>query len=298
MDRIAEVVADDGNLCGEGPIWDSSEKRLLWVDNEACLVFELGPATGGGRVISRGLMVAGIALNRDGRLVFCGATGLHLWGGPADCRTLGGEFAGGPPCFNDLVAGPRGEVYAGTIHWGPEGMERPGRLYRCAADGSWSVEDEGFELANGLGFSPDDRPLYCTDSTARRIYAYDVDAASGRLSGRRVFVSVPLEEGIPDGLTVDRQGFVWSAQWYGGQVVRYDPDGRVERRIGLPMRQVSSVAFGGDDLTDLYVTTAANSWKSPHAPPGYEFDAGNMGGPLYRLRTEIQGRPEHLAAFG
>lgn len=297
MEQEVEIVADDGNLCGEGPIWDPARKRLLWVDNEACLVFELHPATGVRRVISRDLMVAGIALNADGRLVFGGATGLHLWSEAGDRRTIAAEFAGEPLCFNDISAGPDGAVYGGTIHWGPAGMERHGRLYRIAADGTPAVADEGYELANGLGFSPDDRTLYVTDSSARRIYAYDFDPATGRLSGRRVFVSIPATEGLPDGLTVDRQGFVWSAQWYGGCIVRYDPAGHVERRIRLPMRQVSSLAFGGEDCTELYITTAANSWKSRYAPPDHDFDAANMGGPLYRLRTEIQGRPEHVASL-
>lgn len=290
-----EIVTDDGDLCGEAPLWDPVRSRLVWLDYEAGLVFDYTPATGVKRVISRGLMVGGIARNEGDRLVFGGATGLHLWSGQSDYSTIAAELRGEPLCVNDMVAGPRGQVYAGTIHWGPQGMERPGCLFRCDPDGSLTVEDEGFELANGLGFGPDDRTLYVTDSTARTIHAYDVDATTGGLSGRRLFVSVPSDEGVPDGLTVDREGFVWSAQWYGGRVVRYDPDGRIERCVALPVRQVSSLAFGGDDCTDLYVTTAANSWKSTFAPPGYDWDAGNVGGPLYRVRTDIQGRPEHAA---
>lgn len=295
MDDHVEVVADDGNLCGEAPLWDPGRQALVWLDYETGLVFQYEPSTGDKQVISRDLMVGGIALNQGGRLVFGGATGLHIWRRQADYRTIASEHQGEPQCFNDIIAGPRGEVYAGTFQWGPNGMEKPGRLFRCAPDGSLTVEDEGFELANGLGLSPDDRMLYVTDSTARRIYAYDVHPATGKLSGRRVFVSVPAEEGVPDGLTVDREGFVWSAQWYGGRVVRYDPDGRVERRIALPVQQVSSLAFGGEELTDLFVTTAANSWQSPYAPPGYDFHAPNMGGALYRIRTDIEGRPEHVA---
>jgi D-xylonolactonase len=176
-------------------------------------------------------------------------------------------------------------------------MEKHGKLYLISPDGSAEVVADGIELSNGLGFSPDNRTLYYTDSSARRIYAYDADAASGKLSNRRVFVQVPTEEGIPDGLTVDADGYVWSAQWYGAQIVRYDEDGKVERRIGLPVTQVSSCQFGGPDLTDLYVTTAGNSWEGPYAPPGYDFKAGNIGGPLYRVRLDIQGKPEHEARF-
>jgi D-xylonolactonase len=158
------------------------------------------------------------------------------------------------------------------------------------------VVDEGIEIANGLGLSPDDRTLYFADSARRVIYAYDV-APSGSLSRRRIFVKIPSDEGLPDGLTVDREGFVWCAQWYGAQVVRYDPDGKVERRLPMPVLQVSSLIFGGPDLTDLYVTTAADPWPSSLAPPGYDPKAPNQGGSLYRFRLDVQGRLDHRAAL-
>lgn len=286
---MLEEVARDGNRCGEGPIWDVERQRLLWDDNAANLVFEYVPGTGAKRVLSRDLMVSGIALDRTGALVFGGSGGLHLWT-PGSCRTIAADLP-----INDLIADPQGRLYVGTLYWGPSGMEKPGQLILVSREGRRVVE-EGIGVANGLGFSPDDRTLYFTDSAARRIYAYRV-MPDGGLSDRRVFVQVPPEEGLPDGLTVDREGFVWSAQWYGAQVVRYDPDGKVERRIALPVRQVSSVAFGGPDLTDLYITTAAEGWESDLAPPGYDFKAANLGGSLYRVRLEIQGRPEHRAAM-
>jgi D-xylonolactonase len=231
-------------------------------------------------------MVSGLALNADGSLVFAGATGIHLHG-----RTLVEEF------FNDILADPRGKLYAGTLHWGADGLVKPGQLLLIDPSGAVRVVDEGIEIANGLGLSPDSRTLYFADSARRVIYAYDVDPATGSLSRRRTFVQVPKDEGLPDGLTVDREGFVWCAQWYGSQVVRYDPDGRVERRIPMPVRQVSSVIFGGPDYTDLYITTAADPWPSPLAPPGYDPKAPDQGGSLYRIRVDVQGRPDYRAAL-
>lgn len=294
MADTLEVVAQDNNRCGESPIWDAERQRLLWTDIESGLVYQLIPATGEKTVISRGLMVAGIALNRTGELVFAGAEGLHLWRGQDDYRTLFSEHQGEALFFNDLIADPRGRIYGGTVYWGPDGMEKPGKLYLFDRE-TVQVVEEGLQLANGLGFSPDNRTLYFADSAARVIYAYDVHPESGALSNRRTFARVHAEEGLPDGLTVDAEGYVWSAQWYGAQVVRYDPDGAVERRIRMPVTQVSSVGFGGEELTDLYITTAGESWPSHTAPPGYDFDAPNIGGSLYRLRTGTQGKPEHLA---
>ncbi|GMV98306.1 MAG: calcium-binding protein [Phycisphaerae bacterium] len=291
-----EQVANMNDKCGEAPTWDATGRRLLWVDNESDLVHEFSTDTGRIAVLSRGLNVSGIALHRGPGLVFGGATGLHLWLGQDNYRTIASEYQGETLSINDLIAGPHGRIYAGTLYWGPDGMEKPGRLYLIGGDGSVRVVEEGVHLSNGLGFSPDDRTLYYTDSSRRLIYAYDVQADGG-LARRRVFVRVPDDEGLPDGLTVDADGFVWSAQWYGGQVVRYDPQGRVALRIRMPMLQVSSATFGGADLTDLYVTTAGHSWRGGPAPPGYDFDAPNIGGPLYRVRLDVRGRLEHQADF-
>jgi D-xylonolactonase len=294
---MLEIIAQDRNLCGEAPVWDPASKRLLWVDLGGSLVYELLPAAGPHRVLHRGLMVSGLALNAGGGLVFAGATGLHLRHDSGDVRTLLAEHAGESLFFNDILPDPKGRLYAGTIYWGANGMEKPGKLYLIEGAGHARVVDEGIEIANGLGFSPDDRTLYFADSARRVIFAYDVDPGTGNLSRRRVFARIPSEEGLPDGLTVDREGFVWCAQWYGSQVLRYDPEGRVERRIAMPVRQVSSVIFGGDDLSDLYVTTAADPWPSPLAPPGYDASAPDQGGSLYRIRLDIQGRPDYHAAL-
>jgi D-xylonolactonase len=137
--------------------------------------------------------------------------------------------------------------------------------------------------------------MYFADSVARRIYAYDYDRRTGGLGNRRVLVRVPDNEGLPDGLTVDAEGFLWSAQWYGGCVVRYDPDGKEERRIRFPAKQVSSVAFGGKDLNDIFVTSAGKSWPSPVMPKSYDPVSGNFGGQLYCVNLGIQGKPDYRA---
>lgn len=293
---MIEPIVQDNNKCGEAPTWDAPNRRVLWTDNETDMTYQYGVDTGERKVLTRGVVVSGIALNRSGGLLLGGPTGLHLWK-DGQWRSVVATHKGAELKINDMIADPQGRIYAGTMYWGAGGMEKTGCLYLIAPDGSIRVVDEGIELANGLGFSPDNRTLYFTDSTARKIYAYDVNPSTGGLSGRRVVVQVPTDEGIPDGLTVDAQGYIWSAQWYGSQIVRYDPQGKVERRIAMPVRQVSSIIFGGDDLTDLYVTTAGQSWVGPYAPPGYDFNAPNIGGSLYRIRVDIQGRPEHLADF-
>lgn len=293
---VIEEVARTQNLCGEGPLWDAAQGRLLWVDNVAGTIFEHRPATGKTAVLARELPVSGLALNHDGSVVIGGGKGILLWRGASEPKCVLATHEGEALHFNDIIASPPGNLYGGTCYWGANGCERHGKLYLIRPDGSATVVEDGIELANGLGFSPDGRTLYFTDTIARRIYAYDVKGATGALHNRRVFVTVPNTEGLPDGLTVDAEGFVWSAQWYGSEVLRYDPDGKVERRLRLPVQQVSSLMFGGRDLTDLYITSAGEVWPGQYAPPTFN-PAGPMGGSLYRARLEIAGRPEHHARF-
>lgn len=155
---------------------------------------------------------------------------------------------------------------------------------------SWELLDDGFKLANGLDFSPDGRTLYFADSAERRIYAYDYDVATGIPKNRRVFADVPIERGLPDGLSVDSEGFVGSAEWYGGRVVRHDPDGKLERTILTPAKQTSSLTFGGPDLTSIFVTSASKSEATPIMPQGYDPLNGNFGGALYRIISEVVGK--------
>ena len=133
---------------------------------------------------------------------------------------------------------------------------RPGRLYRLDTDGSLHLVLEGITVSNGMGFTPDRRQMYYTDTRPRRIYLFDYDENTGALSNQRTWLQVPEGAGGPDGMTVDAQGFVWSACWDGSALYRYTPEGIEQQRIQFPARKVSSAAFGGPDLSDLYVTTA------------------------------------------
>jgi sugar lactone lactonase YvrE len=295
-DRAIDVINDGGDLCGEGPIWDDQGKRLIWDDLGSSLMFEYSGAST--RVISRGLMIASIALGVDRRLVVAGEAGLHAWRGQGDYVTLRTKDAGESLSFNDMVVDTQGRIYAATLYWDATGMVHHGKLYLVNHDASLQIVDEGIRHANGLGLSPDGRTLYFADTAARSINAYEVEPATGSLTRRRILVKVADDEGLPDGLTVDEDGFIWSAQWFGGCVVRYDPEGVVERRIALPVTQTSSLAFGGPDLTDLYVTSAAERWRSDLAPPGYNHDMASPGGSLFRVHLDIRGRAENRTLVG
>jgi sugar lactone lactonase YvrE len=289
------IVADYQNLCGEGPVWNPDEGTLEWTDCVGLKLFRLDWPSGRHSILRHDLAANGFRRNRQGGYVITNNEGIWLWSGDGALAAIATEVDGFRCQMNDCVADARGRLLAGSYFYNPGAEYELGKLMSIHTDGTASVLDDGFHLANGLGFSPDQRTLYFADSAARRIYAYDYEVRTGTVRNRRLLVQVPDTEGIPDGITVDAGGFVWSAQWYGSCVVRYDPDGKVERRVPVPAKQTSSLAFGGPELKDIFITSAAQSEAMPIMPPGYDPKSGCFGGALYHLNLGIAGLPQHLA---
>lgn len=186
--------------------------------------------------------------------------------------------------FNDARCDRKGRLWAGTLAIDTSPGE--GSLYRLDPDGAMHRMDTGFHVSNGIDFSPDNRRLYFTDTGKRRIYVYDFDLESGAIENRRIFAELAEGTGTPNGLTVDAQGFVWSAHWDGWCVTRYDPEGQVERVINLPVPRPTSLAFGGKGLTTLYVTSARirlsarQLLEAPLSGSVFAIDAGVSGLPI------------------
>lgn len=292
-----ELFVPNRDRCGEGPIWDWRRNVLVWTDISARVVYQFDPATKRATVLGENVPGGGIAMCGDGGYIVAATEGMYQWTPGSEPRAMLLEHEGQKLKFNDILAAPNGRLYAGTYYWGSDDqMQQAGKLYLIHPDLRVEVVADGIELSNGLGLSPDLTTLYFADSTARLIYAFDADAQSGRVSRQRRFVKVPGDEGLPDGLTVDADGFVWSAQWYGAQVVRYDPDGKVERRIAMPVGQVTSVEFGGVELDELYITTAGERWESRFSPSGYDYSTIKDGGAVYRVRPGVRGKKEFVAA--
>jgi len=291
-----KMVADVNAVVGEGPIWDWREERLLWSDIRTGRVFDYNPATGVNEQIHSGVFVGGLAVNRQGGLTFGTWEGVMLWRSDDDYAWLHHDSHDGHRLqFNDCFAGPDGSFFGGTMFEGGQ----PGRLHRFLPDGTVEIIADGVGVSNGMGFSPDLRTFYYTDTRAKTIYKYDHDPVTGKISNRRDWVKIPDTEGGPDGMTVDAEGFVWSANWGSGCVMRFDPDGKEERRIGFPATQTSCPMFGGKNLDELYVTTAYTGTGEPpsgHERPGYDFDA-HRGGELYCVKVDVQGKREFETDF-
>ena len=285
-----EVIADDGNLCGEGPHWDERSQALYWTDIDGGRFFRYLWREKRRELLHEGFTINGFCMQEEGGFVTTSSEGAWLWR-PGVRPVLIASEADSQECrLNDCLADPEGRVYSGSYHLDERGASAPSFLFRIDTDGSVHVADEGILFSNGLAFSPDCSTLYFTDMAARCIYAYDWRRSDGQLRNRRVFLRIDRSEGMPDGLTVDAEGFLWCAHWFGGCITRYDPDGKRARRIAIPAAQTSSLTFGGPDLDEIYVTSAAMSNCLMLAPQGYDAAKVFTGGPLYRLRTGIQGK--------
>ena len=279
-----ELIADYACMTGEGPLWHPDERRVYWVDIPRGRLFRYEPASGHHEMCYEepGEEIGGMTLQADGSLLlFLSHGAIKVWREGVQATIVEEIPEERNTRFNDVIADPEGRVFGGTMAT----PERPGKQYRLDVDGRPHVVIDEVGTPNGMGFTPDRMQMYFTDTRRREISLFDYDRATGAISNRRVFVRTPDDpaEGRPDGMTVDAEGYVWSARWDGGCLVRYDPDGREERRIRLPAKKVSSVVFGGDDYADMYVTTAGGHIK--------ESD-GEHAGALFRLRLGIQGGPE------
>jgi len=287
-----EMIADFRTRVGEGPVWDPKRQILNWTDIQTGRLFEYNPASGDSRKIYQGENIGGYANNKQGGFVVASWSGIGLWREGEEITYIHqGILHGAPLQFNDVTASPAGQFFAGTYY--EDG--RRAYLYRFDPDGGIKIVAEDIGTSNGLGFSPDLKTSYYVDTQQGRIWAYDFDAATGDFSNRRDLVVFEGEEGFPDGLTVDSEGFIWQAMWGGGCVIRIDPDGKEERRVKFPATQTSSAMFGGKDLNELYVTTAWNG-TGEKSPPSYD-GAAHRGGELYRVKLDVQGKAEFETDF-
>jgi gluconolactonase len=264
----------------EGPRVDE-RNRLYYSDARGGGVFRRSPDGSIETLIAGRKMVGGIALNHGGGLIVTGAT-VSQWDEKTGSLTeIFAEWEGKPLFgMNDLTIDDQGSLWGGTFgtdinQFDFKSTPPPGSLFRIDPPGKITKLWDGVEVTNGLGFSPDRKLLYHSDSSTRAVWVYDV-RPDRTVGDRRLFARLP--EGMPDGLTIDAEGGVWVAVVFGaGEVVRFKSDGTVDQRIKVPAKTVTSLTFGGPDMRDLYVVTADNS------------ENRDLKGTIFRTRSQIAG---------
>ncbi|MFD7467060.1 SMP-30/gluconolactonase/LRE family protein [Streptomyces tendae] len=259
-----EVAVHAEAALGEGPTWDPATDRLLWLDILNSRVHTYDPATGRRTLRRTDQHVGAVKPRAGGGLVLNLRDGIGLLDPDGTFRWLHREPVPGRR-GNDAAVAPDGSLWAGTMRYD----EAPGggTLTRFTGDGTAETVLDDATVSNGTGWSPDGTLMYYIDTPTRRVDVFDV-TADGRVANRRPLVTVEEGAGFPDGLCVDAEGCVWVALWDGGAVRRYTPSGELDRVIALPVPRVTACAFGGPDLTDLYVTTARVGLPAPHPLAG------------------------------
>lgn len=280
-----EVAVEARARLGEGPVWDDRTRSLFWVDIYNHRVHQFFPDREIDRIFEVGDVVGCVALTGTDSLL------LGLRNELARLDTATGEverlimIEEDKPRnrVNDGKCDPQGRFWVGTM----SRNEGEAALYRYDPDGSLHTMETGLTVSNGPGWSPDGKTFYLTDSPKKTIYAYDFEAESGEIRNRRVYAELGGDDSAPDGLTVDTEGYVWTALWDGSCVLRLDPDGNEVLRVPLPVQRPTSCAFGGPDRRQLYITSASVELSEE------ELEESFHSGDLFRLDTDVTGLPFH-----
>jgi len=288
MNQVEHLISLQTEM-GETPIWSSEEQALYCVDTVTHRIFRIDPDTQQFTSFQPTIPVRALCRRAASQWLVITDAGLAFWDQQANAAEfIVNPYANNPDVqFNDGMIDRQGRLIVGSFNHTK--LEAPdGELYRFDPDRSLYKLDSHLVLSNGIGVSPDSKTLYVAEMFANKITAYDYDAKTGAVSNRRVFTSIPNENGKPDGVTVDREGFVWTAHWDGWRVTRYDPSGKLERTIMLPVKIATCIGFGGENMDELYITTA---WYSLSEQERKEQP---WAGDLFRIKTDVKGLVEPL----
>jgi sugar lactone lactonase YvrE len=280
--QITVAAAVDCEL-GECPVWDSQKGCIYWTDITTGRLFRLDPASTRFETIYQGTPVGGFTLQENGELLLFRVNDIAVLRLDGSVSVIQTFIEKGMDRFNDVVADPAGRIFAGTIGK----SEDSGGLYRFHPNGQVEHLFAGTGCSNGMGFSIDRKTFYWTCSTSCRIFQFDYDEASGAIGNRRLFYEASPSEGIPDGLAVDAGGCILSARWGGAAVVRHAPNGQILEHIKLPVNNVTSVCFGGEDLARLFITSAKSEGRGPE-----------LAGALFLTRLPVRGSRTFRSRLG
>lgn len=253
-----EVVVPQCSLLGEGPVWDATNKCICWVDILNGNIHEFTQSNNKYRNIAVKDMVGAVALCTNGDFLAALKSGLAFVNRNSGEVTLlhHPEVHLPQNRFNDGKCDPAGRFWVGTMSLSEK--QGAGSLYMIDRDLSHSVKIKDITISNGLTWSPDHKTFYFIDTPTFEVVAYDYDFETGNITNKRVAISIPKKEGFPDGMTIDSEGMLWIAHWNGWQVARWNPGtGKKLFTISLPAARITSCTFGGQNLQDLYITSAS-----------------------------------------
>ena len=287
-----ELLVDAKNELGEGPLWDPVDGVLYWIDSKGPTVNRYDPRNGRTKTWPVPQDIGAMALREQGGAVLALRDGFYTFDfETSQCELIEKVEEDQPRTrLNDGKVDRRGRFIAGGI----DEKETDGLagLYRLDPDMSVTKLDDGIICTNMPCWSPDDKTFYYAE-TWTAIYAFDYDIETGALSGKRVLVDLKGEPGGADGSTVDEEGYIWNAQVVSGRLIRYAPDGTIDREIAFPVTNLTSVMFGGENLDILYVPSMARIAHPPHGFFEKRDTPEPAAGGLFEVRgLGVRGLPE------
>ena len=287
MQPLVEHIYTSQDQIGESPIWNITQQALYWVDAEGFSVHKFAPESGDYHHYNTPMTLTAIALGASGSWLSATKKGVYHWNGEfSEYRFLGDPVADKPAIrLNDAVVDRQGRLWMGTLN--EEKLEAAdGELFCMTWPLSIDVMADHFSVANGITWSPDGSSLYISNMFEHKIEVFTQHPITAGLSARRTFITFSEKDGMPDGLTVDAEGYLWVALWGGGKVCRYSPEGVLDQTILLPVSNPTRCTFGGAELTDLFVCSA---WFGLDVEQRKQQP---MAGDLVRIKVGIKGLAE------
>lgn len=284
------LLIDCNGHNAENPLWHPQHQCLYWSDIPVGKLFRYDLENREYEQIYSGEPVGGFTIQADGALLLLKTHGtVEIWKEGDIIPVIPNIPEAKGTRFNDAIADRKGRVYAGIMAT----EETPGKLYRIDLDGSYHAVVEDLLVPNGMAFDADYTHFYLTDSEHRAIYRFNYDEETGALSNQTTHIRTPENEGLPDGMTIDAEGFIWSARWNGSSVHRYKPNGEHHSKIDLPTEKVSCVTFGGKDYDQIFISTARGDNAPNSGKPGYNSAAGD----IFYMKADVKGRPERFSCI-
>lgn len=287
MNIAAESVIAAQDVLGECTIWCDREQVLWWVDIRGPSLKRYNPANGEVRAIVLPEFIGSFGLTRSGGDMIAGMkSGLYFLDPASGALKVIAQPEKNLPNnrFNDARCDRAGRFWGGTMQDGPRAPA--GSLYRLDPNGSCTPIRGGIFVPNSIAWSPDDKVMYFADTHRHLIWVYDFDIAQGAMRNERVFADCSDRPGKPDGSCVDADGCLWNAEYGGSRVVRYTPDGGIDRVVSLPVSNVTCCCFGGKDLDTLYISTARQR-MTPE-----QLAREPLAGNVFACRPGVPGLPE------
>lgn len=287
----AECVIDGKNLLGEGPVWDEELNELFWVDVDGYKLHRYRPSDGKVAEYSFTMKISCALPAEDGSWILALEDGFYRFDLASGSSSLMVKTQDSNPInrLNDGKCDPSGRIWAGTIS---SKWQRDGNLYTLEANNKLTVKLPGVNCSNGLAWNREATTMYYIDSGDKKVYAFDYDAATGNISNQRTAITFPEGEVLPDGMSIDSEGMLWIGYWGGWQIGRWNPNnGEKLATVKVPVNSVTSCAFGGEHLDELYITTAIAG------NDGNDMSEQPLAGGLFKVKLDVKGLPVQRAKF-